>query len=143
MSGSNHRVQIIVALIGLIGVIAGAMFANWDKIFGQSDNGRTTPPSVPGGTQTSKPQCKNGFVLRMAGPSDYICVTRERYGEVQSENRLAAARVNPQGGAYGPDTCKQGFVWREAFENDHVCVTGESRSAAQEENRLHRRRVKI
>ena len=30
--GSSAKVQIVVALIGLVGVLGGAIFANWDKI---------------------------------------------------------------------------------------------------------------
>ena len=31
--GSGSKTQIIIAIIGLIGVLCGALFANWDKIF--------------------------------------------------------------------------------------------------------------
>jgi hypothetical protein len=43
------RTQIIVALIGLVGVIATALFGNWDKIFrtSQLQPGTTSSPSVP------------------------------------------------------------------------------------------------
>ena len=39
MSGNSnaHRVQIIIAIIGLIGTIAAALIANWDKIFSRSE----------------------------------------------------------------------------------------------------------
>jgi len=37
-SGKSHRTEIIVALIALVGVLGGALLANWDKVF---------PPSKP------------------------------------------------------------------------------------------------
>ncbi len=40
-SGSSHKIQVFVALIGLLGVIATAVFSNWDKIF------PLTPKTVP------------------------------------------------------------------------------------------------
>jgi hypothetical protein len=30
---TTHKTQIIIAIIGLIGALSGALFANWDKIF--------------------------------------------------------------------------------------------------------------
>jgi len=38
--GRGANVQIVVAIIGVIGVLGGALLANWDKIF---------PPNKPGG----------------------------------------------------------------------------------------------
>lgn len=34
----DHKTQIVIAVIGLVGVIAGGMFANWDKIFPPRSN---------------------------------------------------------------------------------------------------------
>jgi hypothetical protein len=39
--GSGTSVQVVVALISLAGVLGGALFANWDKIFQLS---KTSPP---------------------------------------------------------------------------------------------------
>ncbi|MCP4681859.1 MAG: hypothetical protein GY864_05980 [Desulfobacterales bacterium] len=33
MSKGKHRTEIIIAIVGLIGVLGGALFTNWDKIF--------------------------------------------------------------------------------------------------------------
>lgn len=33
MHKSTHRIQLIIALIGLIGVLGGTLLANWDKFF--------------------------------------------------------------------------------------------------------------
>ena len=41
-SGSGGTTQIIVAIIGVIGVVSAALFGNWDKIFG----GRATAPGT-------------------------------------------------------------------------------------------------
>jgi hypothetical protein len=35
---SDSRTTIIVAILGLVGVIAGALFANWDKLFPRANN---------------------------------------------------------------------------------------------------------
>lgn len=81
-------------------------------------------------------QCNPGFVPRMAGPTDYVCVTPESSQRVQQENATAASRRNPKGGAYGPNTCLTGFVWRGAFAGDVVCVTPEVRQVTRQENEL-------
>ncbi len=47
--GKSYRTEIIIALIGMIGVLGGALFANWDKIFNQGNNGSASvsaPPAV-------------------------------------------------------------------------------------------------
>ena len=38
-SAPSHRTEILVAVIGLIGAIGGAIFGNWDKIFPSSEPG--------------------------------------------------------------------------------------------------------
>ena len=79
--------------------------------------------------------CKEGFVWREAFPDDHVCVTPEVREQAARDNRLAASRREPHGGAFGPDTCKPGFVWREARPDDHVCVTPEVREQAALDNR--------
>lgn len=80
--------------------------------------------------------CIEGFVWREAFPGDHVCVTPEVREQAARDNRLAASRREPQGGAYGADTCKPGFVWREARPQDHVCVTPEVREQTARDNRL-------
>jgi hypothetical protein len=80
------------------------------------------------------PVCVAGYVWREAYPRDFVCVTPPRRDTVRQENAAAASRVNPGGGAYGPDTCASGFVWREANPSDHVCVTPQSRTTVAGEN---------
>ena len=79
-------------------------------------------------------QCKAGFVWRLAGPTDHVCVTPATAQQVIADNALAASRRNPSGGPYGPDTCLVPYVWRDAFTNDHVCVTGATRDQAAYDN---------
>ncbi len=44
MTRKSYRIEIVVALIGLLGVLGGALIANWDKVFGSGVvNGRTEP----------------------------------------------------------------------------------------------------
>jgi hypothetical protein len=63
-------------------------------------------------------------------------VTPHSAARVAQENYIRAKRVQPGGGAYGPNTCRSGFVWREAFVGDLVCVTPKIRALVAEENRL-------
>jgi hypothetical protein len=79
-------------------------------------------------------RCLQGWVWREARPGDLACVTGGVRSETREENALAASRVEPGGGPFGPDTCRQGFVWREAYPADHVCVTGASRTRARQDN---------
>jgi hypothetical protein len=81
-------------------------------------------------------QCNPGFVERLAGPGDNVCVTPESRERARQENATAASRRNPKG-PYGPNTCLTGFVWREALAGDVVCVTPEIRNLVKEENALH------
>jgi hypothetical protein len=78
--------------------------------------------------------CVQGYVWRAARPGDAVCVTPGVRDTTAQENQLAAQRVNPNGGPYGPDTCLQGFVWREAFDGDHVCAPVGSRTQAANDN---------
>lgn len=86
--------------------------------------------------------CVAGYVWRESYPDDRVCVTPATREQAAADNRLAATRRAPQGGAYGPDTCKPGFVWREARPDDHVCVSPEVREQTARDNRLaHTRRL--
>lgn len=76
--GGSHRTEIIVALIGLAGVLGGALFANWDKLFPSQDGAK--PPVVPAPATTpvpapSPPAAPSGFrvieVRLRADPSNY------------------------------------------------------------------------
>jgi hypothetical protein len=97
-----------------------------------------TPAAPPSLAAVPVPSaaCRSGYVWRVARPSDLVCVELESRTRVAEENRTAAARVQPDGGAYGPNTCRVGYVWREAFAGDLVCVTPEVRALVAEENRL-------
>lgn len=89
-----------------------------------------------GESRPSVATCKLGYVWRVARPSDLVCVTPQSRARVAQENRIAAQRVQPGGGAYGPNTCLPGFVWREAFNGDGVCVTPQVRARVRMENQL-------
>jgi serine/threonine protein kinase len=87
-------------------------------------------PNQPHGPDT----CLQGFVWREARPGDDVCVTPEVRDRTAQENTAAAARRDPNGGAYGPNTCVQGYVWREAYDGDQVCVTPDIRDEAHADN---------
>ncbi|MHA7666154.1 hypothetical protein [Mycolicibacterium sp. HS_4_1] len=87
--------------------------------------------------------CVQGFVWRAARPGDAVCVSPGVRDTTALENQLAAQRVDPHGGPYGPDTCLQGFVWREAFAGDHVCVPPDSRTQAASDNAAAPSRVAV
>jgi len=91
------------------------------------DMGRTRP----GENRT----CRPGYVWRVAGAGDLICVGPESRALAAAENAAAASRRDPNG-AYGPMSCISGFVWREAFDGDLACVPPERRAAVAQENRL-------
>lgn len=100
----------------------------------QSDQrGRFIPPPHRAALVPARP-CIQGYVWREAYPGDAVCVDPPRRDAVRSENVLAPGRVQPGGGAYGPDTCRSGYVWRAARDSDHVCVTPDSRDIAAREN---------
>jgi hypothetical protein len=48
MPESSHRVTIVVAVIGLIGALGGALIGNWDKIFPSSSNIDPPAPEIRG-----------------------------------------------------------------------------------------------
>ena len=81
------------------------------------------------------PACAAGHESRLARAADRICVTSLSRAKVAYENRIAATRIQPGGGAYGPNTCRNGFVWREAFDGDLVCVEPYRRDEVRLENR--------
>jgi hypothetical protein len=100
----------------------------------------TPVPETPTPTPIETGQgCEPGFVWRRANGSDRVCVTPEIRAQTQEENRLAASRRSPTGGAYGPNTCLQGYVWREAFPGDAVCVPPPSRDQARRDNARNQR----
>jgi hypothetical protein len=96
-------------------------------------------PAPEGSSPARSPKsgaCKQGYVWRKGRPTDRVCVTPHSAARVAQENYIRAKRVQPGGGAYGPNTCRSGFVWREAFVGDLVCVTPKIRALVAEENRL-------
>lgn len=80
--------------------------------------------------------CALGYVWREARPSDHVCVTPADRSTAAMQNSLAASRVVPGVGKYGPNTCKNGYVWREAYAGDVACVTPGERSTAAQQNGL-------
>ncbi len=56
----SHRVQIAVAVIGVVGTLGTALLANWDKVFGPSGGGAPrTPVSAPGTQGAQSPIVSN------------------------------------------------------------------------------------
>lgn len=76
--------------------------------------------------------CKEGYVYRLARPSDKVCVLPASRDQAAADNAAANSRkiVN----VYGADACISGYVWREAFSGDKVCVTPATRSQAAADN---------
>ncbi len=85
------------------------------------------------------PNCKPGFVWRLARPDDLVCVRPDSRARTARDNAEAQDHVDPAG-AYGPNTCLPGYVWRNAFKGDLVCVTPETRDLVRLENRQDARR---
>jgi len=80
-------------------------------------------------------RCLSGYVWRVAGPNDLVCVPPESRDRTAAENARGPSLVDPNG-AWGPQSCIQGYVWREAFSGDLVCVTPDIRDLVREENAL-------
>lgn len=51
---SDHKTQITVAFIGLFGVVLGAVFTNWDKLFSREDAIPYVPHTVVSPSRTCK-----------------------------------------------------------------------------------------
>ncbi len=90
--------------------------------------------------------CSPGYVWRDAFDGDLICVTPQRYAQVQDENRYASEHIDPNAVVYGftnSDDCLPGYMWRLAGPNDRVdpnhqvdrvCVTLKAYDQATDEN---------
>lgn len=117
------------------GVFTGSKGSASSSVF------RTGVVPVPPPVATPSVYCKSGFVWREARATDLVCVTPDSRARVAEQNRTTAARIQPGGGAYGPNTCLPGFVWREAFPGDAVCVTPSVRTDVRGENSLAASRV--
>ncbi len=115
---------------------AGRIFAGGGASTTDSRVSGGAAPIPSGSPATNALACRTGFVWRAARPADLVCVTPASRARVAEENRIASTRVQPGGGAYGPNTCRPGFVWREAFSGDLVCVTPDTRALVAEENRV-------
>ena len=53
-NGSSHKVQIIVAVLGLVGVLATAALSNWDKLFPAPPPPTVEPTLAPTATPPPK-----------------------------------------------------------------------------------------
>jgi hypothetical protein len=92
-------------------------------------------PGGFGATNKNGEDCKTGFVWRLAGPDDRVCVTPQIRDAVQLDNQLAAEhRSSDPSGPWGPEGCSTGYVWRDAFAGDHVCVVPAARTQARDDN---------
>lgn len=115
-----------------------------DLLPGVTENGPTdltpgagtdlTPGGPPPAQSNTANGCIEGYVPRLARPSDLVCSTPAVAERTAQENANPTLNREPGGGAYGPDTCKQGFVWREAFDGDTICVTPEIRAQTLADN---------
>lgn len=90
----------------------------------------TVIPATP--TATVAPDtCIDGYVWRLAAPTDHICVTPDQQALVASDNQQASQRVDLS----NTPPCISGYVWRMAFATDHVCVTSQEHARVIEDNR--------
>lgn len=69
---TNYTIQIVVAIIGLVGVLGGALIANWDKVVlrvepqvapvpAKSDSSKPTQSDVPRRSSVAPPPAIQGF----------------------------------------------------------------------------------
>jgi len=137
----DTRGRILSGVLGLILLTLGlVMHSSMDA----SAAKQVVPPVAADPTKTVAAPiagtCAAGYVWRLVVPDDHVCVTRETRDQVESDNKLAPARVQNRGG-YGADTCVMGFVWRDAVPQDHVCVPPETREKARNDNALSATRI--
>jgi hypothetical protein len=57
--GFKGSTQIIIALIGVVGVLGAAFFANWEKIFPKNSQDKTTVPTIQSNGQISPAPISN------------------------------------------------------------------------------------
>ena len=93
--------------------------------------------------QAQSDRCLPGYVWREAFSGDHVCVTPATRSQAAYDNSQASARIEPGGGAYGPNTCRQGYVWRVARPSDLVCVTPETRTQTAYDNSQAKNRLAI
>lgn len=110
------------------------------KVLGKKKIGPKAPDVLKAGDGISSvfdpsPNCKSGYVWRVARPTDLVCVTPAARQRIAQENHAAASLVDRRGD-YGKNSCIIGYVWRDAFEGDGVCVTPKARDLAAQENQL-------
>ena len=72
-SGSGGTTQIIVATIGVVGVIGAALFANWDKIF-------RPQPSTPASAVVASPTDAVPQPVKAADPAAYTAAVADVAG---------------------------------------------------------------
>lgn len=76
--------------------------------------------------------CKGRLRWRGITPTDYVCVTEDRWIEVRNMNDLARRNTNADG------TCKGDFVRRNAVRGDRTCVPPQMAELVKLENRNRR-----
>jgi hypothetical protein len=93
--------------------------------------------------QAQSDRCLPGYVWREAFSGDHVCVTPATRTQAAYDNSQSGARMEPGGGAYGPNTCRQGYVWRVARPSDLVCVTPATRDQTAYDNSQAKNRLAI
>ena len=85
-----HRTQIIIAIIGLVGVLGGAFLANWDKIFQSTTSQQHTPEPDINGWHTDNSQYTVSVYYLPGRESDAARVIRTLEGRGYIVNREPA-----------------------------------------------------
>ena len=94
-------------------------------IKGDAGDNTVDPPVDPTG-------CREGFVPRLATPTDHVCVTPAEQEAAHRQNVLHVKghRADIDG------NCVDEYVFRAAVPGDQICVTTDERAAAQQQNTL-------
>lgn len=97
MANSNHSVTIVVAIIGVVGVLGAAVISNWDKLSGRgsgsvasSNSATSTPaptPSPPAPTPTPKLSSAPS-TANEAGPDQAKRQTKEATRQILSSGQM-------------------------------------------------------
>lgn len=108
--GKSRRTEVTIALITLVGVLGGALFANWDKVFpprGTEPPHVATPPAslpTPSSPDTQPPAA---FVERFVGRWENENPDTSGITRVRIDSRLNKIIINMWGSCH-PNDCDWG-----------------------------------
>ena len=93
MAKSSRRNEIVIAIIGLLGVLATAFFSNFDKIFPPAN---LVSSSYSGYTPTEEPLVEARMFLVLTGKYDKLGRIQEAFLPSQRKYMIEKAKLTPE-----------------------------------------------